>query len=67
MRAVVVKEVGDPDKVVIEELPPPEPGPGEVAIDMKAAAVNFPDVLLVGGDYQIDVPPPFDPGESHCA
>ena len=37
-------------------------GPGEVRVRIGAAAVNFPDVLLIAGDYQIQVPPPFIPG-----
>ncbi len=63
MRAVVVREVGDPDKVTVEELPDPVPGAGEVAIDMKAAAVNFPDLLTVEGKYQLIPPVPFTPGK----
>lgn len=44
------------------ELPEPEPGPGEVLVDVRAAAVNFPDVLLVADKYQVPVPLPFVPG-----
>ena len=63
MRAILVKEVGDPDKVTVEELETPLPGPGEVLIDMKAAAVNFPDLLVVQGKYQLIPPVPFSPGK----
>ncbi len=63
MRAILVKEVGDPDKVVIEEVASPVPGPGEVLIHMKAAAVNFPDLLTVEGKYQTIPPVPFSPGK----
>jgi NADPH:quinone reductase len=63
MRAILVKEVGDSDKVVIEEVANPVPGPGEVLIHMKAAAVNFPDLLTVEGKYQTIPPVPFSPGK----
>lgn len=43
-------------------MPDPVPGPGEVAVAVEAAAVNFPDVLLVANRYQIRVPAPFVPG-----
>jgi NADPH:quinone reductase len=63
MRAILVKEVGDPDKVVIEEIASPTPGLGEVLLDMKAAAVNFPDLLTVEGKYQFIPRVPFSPGK----
>lgn len=63
MRAVMVNEVGDPNKVVVEDVPDPVPGAGEVLIDMKAAAVNFPDLLTVEGKYQFIPPVPFSPGK----
>jgi NADPH2:quinone reductase len=46
----------------VEERPSPTPGAGEVRIRVGAAAVNFPDVLLIANKYQISVPPPFVPG-----
>jgi NADPH2:quinone reductase len=48
--------------VTIEELPSPELPDGHVRVRARAAAVNFPDVLLVAGQYQVKVPPPFVPG-----
>lgn len=63
MRAILVKEVGDPDKIVVEDIAAPTPGPGEVLLDMKAAAVNFPDLLTVQGKYQFIPPVPFSPGK----
>ena len=63
MKAILVKEVGDPNNLVIEDVPEPTPGPGEVAIDMKAAAVNFPALLTVEGKYQLIPPVPFSPGK----
>jgi len=44
------------------EAPDPEPGPGQIVIDVHAAGVNFPDVLLVQGLYQVKPPLPFSPG-----
>ena len=46
----------------MEELASPALGPGHVRVRVDAAAVNFPDVLLVANEYQIHVPPPFVPG-----
>jgi len=53
---------GPPDTVVVEELPPPALGPGQARVRVGAASVNFPDVLLVAGGYQVKVPTPFVPG-----
>lgn len=62
MRAVVCPEYGTPDVLRIEKRPVPAPGRGQARVRVRAAAVNFPDVLLIGGKYQIAVPPPFVPG-----
>lgn len=62
MRAARCTAYGPPEVVVVEDLPDPEPGPGEVVVDLHYAAVNFPDVLLVANEYQISVPVPFTPG-----
>ena len=59
MRAAVCRTLGPPEVVEIADLPVPELGPGQVRIRVAAGAVNFPDVLLVAGEYQIKVPPPF--------
>ena len=53
---------GPPEVVRVEERPSPIPAAGEVRVRVEAAAVNFPDVLLIAGKYQISVPPPFVPG-----
>ena len=62
MRAAVCHDNGAPDVVQVEELPPPVCGDSEVRVAVQAAAVNFPDVLLVAGQYQVAVPTPFVPG-----
>jgi NADPH:quinone reductase-like Zn-dependent oxidoreductase len=62
MRAVVCREYGAPEDLVLDELPDPTAGPGQVVVKVHAAAVNYPDVLLIDGKYQIKVPPPFSPG-----
>jgi NADPH2:quinone reductase len=62
MRALVCTGYGPPEKLIIEERPDPVPGAGEVLVDVRAAGINFPDVLLIAGTYQVKVPPPFVPG-----
>ncbi|MDG4668530.1 NADPH:quinone oxidoreductase family protein [Mycobacterium sp. 236(2023)] len=62
MRAAVCPAYGPPDVVRVEEQAVPAAGPGQVGVRVAAAAVNFPDVLLVAGTYQVSVPPPFVPG-----
>ena len=62
MKALVCKEYGPAEKLVIEEYDDPVPGDGEVLVNIKAAGINFPDVLMIGGTYQVKIPPPFIPG-----
>ncbi|WP_422022967.1 NADPH:quinone oxidoreductase family protein [Pyruvatibacter mobilis] len=62
MKAVLCKEYGPPDSLVIEDVASPEPGEGQVRIAVKAAAVNFPDVLIIENKYQFKPPLPFSPG-----
>ncbi len=62
MRAVVCKQFGPPEKLVVEEIADPKPGPGQLLIDVKAAAVTFPDCLMIEDKYQFKAPPPFVPG-----
>jgi NADPH2:quinone reductase len=62
MKAVVCKEFGPIENLVVEELPDPTPGAGDVVIDVHAAGVNFPDGLMVRGEYQMKPPRPFTPG-----
>jgi NADPH2:quinone reductase len=62
VRAAVCPTYGSPEVVRIEEHPSPAVAPGQVRVRVGAAAVNFPDVLLIANKYQISVPPPFVPG-----
>ena len=62
MRAAVCREYGPPEAVAVEDLPSPSLGPGQVRVRVAAAAVNFPDVLLVANRYQLSAPVPFVPG-----
>jgi NADPH2:quinone reductase len=62
MKAIVCKAWGPPDSLELQDLPDLVPGPGEVAIEVRAAGVNFPDVLTVQGKYQVKPPLPFTPG-----
>lgn len=62
MRAVVCTSLEGPKSLRVEELPEPSCGRGEVRIDVRAAALNFPDVLLTYGKYQFKPAPPFTPG-----
>ncbi|MGW0160746.1 NADPH:quinone oxidoreductase family protein [Mycobacterium sp. NPDC003323] len=62
MRAAVCPDFGPPDVVEVRELAAPELGDNQVRVRVGMAAVNFPDVLLIAGRYQVKVPPPFVPG-----
>tara|TARA_R110002072_G_scaffold3759_20_gene26900 strand:- start:1554 stop:2537 length:984 start_codon:yes stop_codon:yes gene_type:complete len=61
-KAVLCKAFGDPETLVVEEVPTQEPGPGEVAVAIEAAGVNFADTLIIQGKYQEKPPFPFTPG-----
>lgn len=62
MRALVCKEYGPPESLVIEEWDDPAAGEGEVLVDVAAAGINFPDILSIAGKYQVKTPTPFVPG-----
>src|SRR5947207_13113483 len=62
MKAVLCKQFGPPESLVMEELPSPRAGAGEVVVTVKAASVNFPDVLIIQNKYQFKPPLPFSPG-----
>jgi NADPH2:quinone reductase len=62
MRAMIVKDWCEPQDMQLVELPDPEPGPGQVCIDVRAIACNFFDILMAQGKYQVRPPLPFSPG-----
>lgn len=62
MKAVLCKEHGAPDKLVVEDVASLQAGPGEVVVAVHAASVNFPDTLIIDGKYQFKPPLPFSPG-----
>jgi NADPH2:quinone reductase len=62
LRAAVCRAHGPPEEVAVEDVASPPLGAGEVRVRVGAAAVNFPDVLLVANQYQVQVPVPFVPG-----
>ncbi|MFK4100289.1 NADPH:quinone oxidoreductase family protein [Streptomyces sp. NPDC019531] len=62
MRAARCTTYGPPADLTVEDVPDLEPGPGQVLVRVRAAAVNFPDVLLVANRYQVPAPLPFTPG-----
>src|ERR1044071_8765840 len=66
MKAILCKQYGLPDNLVLEDLPPVKAGKGQVVISIKAASVNFPDTLIIQNKYQTKPPLPFSPG-SECA
>ena len=62
MKALLCTEFGPLEKLTIREIPKPSPGPGQVLLDVKASSLNFPDVLMAQGLYQVKPPLPFSPG-----
>src|SRR3989440_42020 len=62
VKAVLCKQYGPPESLVVEDVAAPHPGPGEVVVAVKAASVNFPDVLIIQNKYQFKPPLPFSPG-----
>ena len=62
MRALVCEAFGPPENLVLKDLPDPTPADSEVVVDIRAAGINFPDVLSIAGQYQVKAPLPFIPG-----
>jgi NADPH:quinone reductase len=62
LKAVLCKELGPPEKLVVQQVPSPTPAKGQVVVSVKAAGVNFPDTLIIQGKYQFKPSPPFSPG-----
>ncbi len=62
MKAVLCKAFGPPGDLVVEDVPSPDLGEGQVRVAVHACGVNFPDTLIIAGKYQLRPPFPFTPG-----
>jgi NADPH2:quinone reductase len=61
MKALLCKRYGGPDDLAVEDIAEPVAGPGEAIVDVKAAALNFFDTLIIAGKYQTKPAMPFSP------
>src|SRR5271163_2388762 len=61
MKAILCTHFGTPDELELADIPEPQAGPGEVVVRIKAAALNFFDLLIIAGKYQNKPPFPFSP------
>lgn len=64
MKAVMVREFSPFDQAGVEDVADPVPAVGEVIVAVKAAEVNYPDILVMEGNYQVKPPLPFSPGKA---
>jgi NADPH:quinone reductase len=62
VRALRSHAPGGPETLTVDEVADPQPGPGELLVRVRAAAINFPDVLIIEDKYQLKPPRPFAPG-----
>jgi NADPH:quinone reductase len=62
MWALLSDAPGGPETLKLIDLPDPEPGPGQLLVQVKACAINYPDVLIIEDKYQFKPPRPFAPG-----
>ena len=62
MKALLSIEPGPPETLQLTEIADPSPGPGELLVRIRAAAINYPDVLIIEDKYQLKPPRPFAPG-----
>jgi len=62
VKAVICKAYGPPENLVVEDVPDPVAGPGQLLVEVKAASVTFPDTLMLENKYQFKAPPPYIPG-----
>src|SRR5580658_1301920 len=62
MKALLSKEVGGPETLVLEDIPSPKAKAGQAVVSVKAVGVNYPDVLIIEDKYQFKPPRPFSPG-----
>ncbi|GLH77894.1 NADPH:quinone oxidoreductase [Bradyrhizobium sp. SSBR45G] len=61
-RAIVCRELGPPERLRLDSLPPRPLGHGDVRVKIRAAGINFPDILMAAGEYQLKPELPFTPG-----
>jgi NADPH2:quinone reductase len=62
MKAMVARQWCEPSALEHLDVPDPQPGPGQVLVETRAAGCNFPDILMIQGKYQVRPPHPFTPG-----
>src|ERR1700726_1784336 len=62
MKALLSKHPGGPEELVLDDIPEPVPGSGEVRVAVRACGVNYPDLLIIQDLYQYKPPRPFAPG-----
>lgn len=62
MRALICEQYDQPETLSVQTRDLPAPAPGEVTVEVRSAGVNFPDALMVMGQYQVRPPLPFIPG-----
>jgi NADPH2:quinone reductase len=62
MRAILCKQFGNPEQLVLEDIPSPEVSPTQVRLSVNACGLNFPDTLMIANKYQFKPPLPFSPG-----
>ena len=62
MKALLSHSPGGPETLTVDELPDPVAGPGQLLVRVRAAAINYPDVLIIEDKYQFKPPRPFAPG-----
>src|SRR3954467_5736907 len=61
-RAIVCRELGPPERLRLETIGPHPLGASEVRVKIRAAGINFPDILMAAGEYQLKPELPFTPG-----
>src|SRR5260370_7105221 len=61
-KAVVCRELGPPECLRLETFAPAALAPGQARVAIHAAGINFPDILMAAGEYQLKPPLPFTPG-----
>jgi NADPH2:quinone reductase len=66
MRAARMSVYGPAELLTIDDIDDPVAGPGEIVVGIEAAAVNYPDLLIMSGDYQVKWPLPLIPGSEYA-